>query len=121
MGNTEPRANTTHRSLTTVLADLEGDFLQRANEQLGELIRQIQDVAFEVGGKTKGSMRIDLTFVLEGRQVDVRPKITVNAPEAPEMRTSFFTTENHQLTRHDPRSPELPFRDVSVKQETRSI
>lgn len=105
------------RNFTDVIGDLQGGRVhQELTDQLNDLIKEVME------HRKAGS--ISLTIDVKpnaANQVEVKDKITVKLPQADRMKTMFFTNEEGDLLRRDPRQPDLPLKSVSDVTKTEEV
>lgn len=105
-------------SFADFLATLEGGALENElTGRLRELSEAMQVIYAEHGGQPKGRIDLSFEFELKGGMVHVAPALKVKLPSAPRESTSFFVTADHQLTRSNPKQPDM-FRDVNADKGT---
>jgi hypothetical protein len=117
---TEPSPmNDIHRSFSTLVSDLEDGHLH------ADLSREVQDIVGElnnafanVGGKPKASLTLKLDFTLEdGGIITIAADTKKVLPRTVRARTFMYATPENNLTRRNPRQPELPLHDVNSERE----
>ena len=87
-----------------------GELHDELGERLNELVNAVQDT-----GK-KGTVTLVLSVAPAARSdemVIVSDEIRLKAPEPDRPDAVYFADHEGNLTRHNPRQPELPFREVS--------
>lgn len=77
----------------------------RLNEQLTQELARVVRAATET--RKKGSIVLELTVTPDNERVTVAAKVTTKLPQASTMPTTFFTTEEGDLSRDDPRQMQL--------------
>ena len=65
-------------------------------------------------GKAKGSLSLEIAFELRDGVIEVVADFKAKAPKLARGRSIFWATPDNNLTKRNPRQPDLPFRDVSV-------
>lgn len=96
------------------------EFLQqqargRTHDELSEALHNLLRAVQETGKGGKVQLTIDVKPLGKGdeRQVIVTDSVAVKMPAPKRAETFFFIDDDGNLTRTDPRQPELPLRDVS--------
>jgi len=89
-----------------------GHFMRKFGEQLQEVVQAITSYQ---GKKTPGG-KVTLTFnlVYPGEVMEVTPDITTKVPKQPHGRNLFYPTPENNLSRTDPKQPDLPLRVVTA-------
>lgn len=107
--NDEETAKPTTR-LDTVLREHRGGGLHNEiSEELADLVATCRAL------KKKGSLTVTLNIEpdkADDRQVIISDDVKVKAPKAPTQPSRFFSDDAGNLSRRDPRQPELPLRPV---------
>jgi hypothetical protein len=90
----------------------------RLNSDLSQALREALSQLEEVSGgrvKAKATFNLTLTLTLDGGGlVEVGSDYKVKLPKMPRARTLLYATPEGNLTRRNPRQPDLPLRDVQV-------
>lgn len=108
-----PAASNAAAKLYEFLTQLEnGHFMRKAGEELQTIVEALT----EYQGKKTPSGKLVLTFNLSypGEVMEVTPDITAKVPKQPHGRNLFYPTPENNLSRTDPRQPDLPLRQVSA-------
>lgn len=91
------------RPITDWLNDhREGEFVIEASEAFADLIRRVQTTG------RNGAMTITLTVKAAGDMVAVVDDVTVKNPKVDRLVKSYFVDDDGNLSRSNPRQPELP-------------
>jgi flagellar hook assembly protein FlgD len=99
-------------TFTDIVGSLEGG---RAFEQLNDHLAEVVQAVTQ--HRKVGEITITVKVLPNGdNAVSVIPAIKVKIPEAARAVTMFFTDENGNLLRRDPRQSELPLREVYDKE-----
>ncbi|HXO86917.1 MAG TPA: hypothetical protein VN803_15450 [Gemmatimonadales bacterium] len=95
---------------------------QRSGGMHGELSDKLQELVAAVAQHDKAGT---LTLTVSVKPIDGRPgqyivvdDVKVKAPEAPRGSSLFFADDHGNLSRSDPRQPELPLREVPATPNT---
>jgi hypothetical protein len=64
--------------------------------------------------RVSGKLTVVFDFVLTEGVVEVRADIVSKTPKRPRSRSIFWVTPENNLSRRNPRQPDLPFRDVNT-------
>lgn len=84
------------------------------SDKLRDLVGDLENAATQRGGKAAGTFTLTLKLSLEGGIMEIAADIATKAPKPKRGRSIFYVTPENNLTRRDPRQPDLPLRDVSV-------
>lgn len=97
------------RSIGQILehAKIAGDAQEQAHAMLADLAEHVR----EYGGKAAGRLTITLDVTVDRDGVEMKSRVKTKTPEPPPVRAVGFLTPDCQLTRRDPRQPDLPLRD----------
>lgn len=100
----------------------DGQFDADCYQQLKELAAQMNDHAWNNGGKAKGKVSITLDFIQEGTVVEIKSGFKITPPADRRPKSVMWTTEDHRFTRTRPGQRELfGIRDVSGSASTRDV
>lgn len=97
-------AGLTQNSLTRVLSEIRrGQALTEASESLAEVVSGVRQWG------RPGELRITLKVRPnpDGETVDIEDDLVMKAPKRPKKSTRFFATEEGELTRENPKQPEM--------------
>jgi len=101
------------RSFTQVLQAAEdGQLVTDLSDETRDLIEKLGQVEMN-GGKAKGKITLELNVLLDRGLVEITGSYKVKTPALRRGRTLLHVTPEGNLSRTDPRQPELNLRDVS--------
>jgi hypothetical protein len=104
----------TVRSFGTFIAEVEdGELHADLSRQLQVLIAELHEGRAVGQARVVGRLTVSFDFVLADGMVEVRADIVSKTPKRPRGRSIFWATPENNLTRRNPRQPDLPFRDVN--------
>jgi len=103
------------RSFGTFIAEVEdGELHADLSRALQNLIGELHEGRAVGQARATGTLTIKFDFVLADGVVEVRADIASKTPKRPRGRSIFWATPENNLTRRNPRQPDLPFRDVNA-------
>lgn len=83
-------------------------------EAVKKLSAELNEAAWQSGGKAKGKITITLDFSQEGQITEIRSSFKVTAPAPQRSKSVLWTTPDHRFTRTRPGQEQLfGIRDVS--------
>lgn len=80
---------------------------------LEEVTRKLKQHVLNYGGKPAAKLKLEIAFKWDGDQIDTLGKIAIDLPKPQRKRTTFWPTEDGQLSRRNPAQGELALRDVT--------
>jgi hypothetical protein len=103
------------RSFGTFVAEIEdGELHADLSRALQSLIAELHESRAVGQSRATGKLSVTFDFVLADGVVEVRADIASKTPKRPRGRSIFWVTPENNLTRRNPRQPDLPFRDVNA-------
>lgn len=103
------------RSFGTFIAEVEdGELHADLSRQLQNLIAELHEGRAVGQSRATGKLTVTFDFALADGVVEVRADIASKTPKRPRGRSIFWVTPENNLTRRNPRQPDLPFRDVNA-------
>lgn len=107
--------DSTARNFAQVLAAIEdGHFHGDLSDKLRDVVGDLENAAMQRGGKAAGTLTLTLKLSLEGGIMEISGDISTKVPKPKRGRSIFYVTPENNLSRRDPKQPDLPLRDVSV-------
>lgn len=94
-----------------------GGFHEECSTVLRKLLEEIEQHRIDHGGKPSGEMTIKIKVINEGDFVEVIPNITAKGPKSVHSSSMFFMTEDHHLSKSDPRQMKM---DLDSARERRA-
>ena len=95
----------------------DGQFDADCYDAIKNLAAQMQEHAWQNGGKAKGKVSISLEFIQEGTLTEIKAAFKVTAPENRRPKSVMWLTEDHRFTRTRPNQGQLfGIRDVTGQQ-----
>jgi hypothetical protein len=110
------------RSFTALLAAAEdGVLTSDLDNELHKLVQEMRDHAATTNGRAAGKLALTLEFKIEGEVVELRADIKTTAPKPVRGKSVMWSTIDGDLTRSNPKQPDM-FRDVSAdRSEVRNV
>lgn len=103
------------RSFGTFIAEVEdGELHSDLTRAMQALIADLHDGRTIGQARASGKLTVTFDFVLADGVVEVRADIVSKTPKRPRGRSIFWVTPENNLSRRNPRQPDLPFRDVNA-------
>ncbi len=103
------------RSVGTFIAEVEdGELHADLTRALQSLIAELHEGRAAGVSRAAGKLAVTFDFVLADGVVEVRADIASKTPKRPRGRSIFWVTPENNLSRRNPRQPDLPFRDVNA-------
>lgn len=103
------------RSFGTFIAEVEdGELHADLSRQLQTLIAELHEGRAVGQARATGKLTVTFDFILADGVVEVRADIVSKTPKRPRGRSIFWVTPENNLSRRNPRQPDLPFRDVNA-------
>jgi hypothetical protein len=103
------------RSFGTFIAEVEdGELHADLSRALQSLIAELHESRAVGQARATGKLSVTFDFVLADGVVEVRADIASKTPKRPRGRSIFWATPENNLSRRNPRQPDLPFRDVNA-------
>jgi hypothetical protein len=104
----------TIRSFATFIADVEdGELHADLSRALQSLVAELHDARHVGQSQANGKLTVTFDFALADGVVEVRADIATKTPKRTRGRSNFWVTPENNLSRRNPRQPDLPFRDVN--------
>lgn len=117
-----PAPSHTLRSFGAIIATLEdGDLEVDLRVAIREIVQGLNDEALDRGGKPTATLTLKLTFRHDGGAIDINAETDVKRPKKKRARTVFYTTEDNDLTRQNPRQSDMFPRRVADTREVRTV
>lgn len=104
------------RTFTGLLARVgeQGALEAALTNELREIVAALQDAAMDGNGKAKASLKVEITFGLDGGMVKIGGNFKTSLPKAKDFRSHLFVTPDNFLTMINPRQRELPLTTVAT-------
>lgn len=91
-------------SIQNIVAEADrGQLKLDADDAIEQILTAIND-----DPERKGEVTIKITFKTKNGVVQIKPSLTHKVSEAARLTTTMFLTEGGDLSRRDPRQPEMP-------------
>ena len=88
----------------------------RLDELLLESMREVVAAVHETGKPGKLTLTLTVKPNEERRSVMISPDVKTSAPKPNAGESLFFSTEDGEMMRTDPKQPDLPFRAVETRE-----
>lgn len=100
----------------------DGELHQDMSEDMREMVAKLHDHAREHGGKPSATMTLTVEMKLDGGLIMVKAEAKTKLPKSERARSVFWATPENNLSRRNPRQPDLPgIRDVTSDTRVRSV
>jgi hypothetical protein len=107
-----------HRSFATLISDLEdGELHADLSRAVQNIVGELQNIAGARGGKPKATLTLKLDITLDSGMVVIAADVAEKLPRPVRGKSFLYATPENNLTRRNPRQPDLPFRDVTKAAE----
>lgn len=111
------------RSFVHFLGQLaQGEAEANASHEMHELLKRIDEEAHLRNARVKGKLKFSLNFAAdENGVVSVSYDVETKAPPRKTTSSVFWMSRGSNLVPENPKQQKFPLRDVSARQETRTV
>lgn len=99
---------------TFVSAQEDGQLHSDLTKALREIVAQLNNAVMEHGGVHTASLKLDLSFKIDGGAIECKADTKATLPKEKRPRTIYWATADNYLTRRNPKQLDIPFRDVNA-------